>query len=282
MKIVIIQENGRHDANRNFRECFSLQRAFKKLNHECDVWGLNHDNFDIIPDWNSYDLIFNIENYDTTGWVPSFKSVTKPKKALWSIDAHCRGEEIFESTFKEGNYDYLLHSTKDFVKEDYHIWFPNAYDDSLIYPIDDAEKPIELGFCGNYVNRRTLLEKLQSVHGLHLDIFVIGDDMVKAINSYKCHFNLNIANDINYRSFETLGCGTLLLTNYNPQYDELGFVDGHNCLMYKTQEELEDKIRFVKTNNVEEIAKRGLKLSRQHTYDERVKSLLEKLDGTSL
>ena len=103
MKIIIIQENGRHDANRNFRECFSLQRAFKKLNHECDVWGLGHDNFDMIPDWNSYDLIFNIENYDTTGWVPSFKSTTKPKKAVWSIDAHCRGEEIFENTFKEGN-----------------------------------------------------------------------------------------------------------------------------------------------------------------------------------
>ena len=274
MNILVIQENGRHDANRNFRECFSLQRAFKKLNHECDVWGLNHDNFDIVPDWDSYDLIFNIENYDTTGWVPSLKPITKPKKVLWSIDAHCRGEKVFENTFKEGNYDYLLHSTKDFVKEDYHIWFPNAYDDSLIYPMDDVEKSIELGFCGNYVNRKALLEHLQNAHGLHLDIFVIGDAMVEAINSYKCHFNLNIANDINYRSFETIGCGTLLLTNYDKQYEELGFVDGENCFMYNDTEELQDKIKYIKGVDTSTIANNGLKLSKQHTYYERVKSLM--------
>ena len=84
---------------------------------------------------------------------------------------------------------------------------PNAFDDSLVKPLDIEQKH-ELGFCGNYVNRRSILEWLEQNHGLHLDIFVIGDDMVKSINSYKCHFNLNIANDINYRSFETIGCGT--------------------------------------------------------------------------
>lgn len=281
MKIIIIQENGRHDANRNFRECFSLQRAFKKLNHECDVWGLGHDNFDIIPDWNSYDLIFNIENYDTTGWVPSLRSTTKPKKALWSIDAHCRGEEVFESTFKEGNYDYLLHSTKDFVKEDYHIWFPNAYDDYLIFPMDDVDKTIDIGFCGSYANRHQLLEYLKTEHGVHLDIFVIGDAMVEAINSYKCHFNLNIGNDINYRSFETIGCGTVLLTNHNPQYEELGFEDGVNCLMYNTEETLTDHINMVKCKDMKDIAEAGLELAKKHTYDERVKSLMERFNAGS-
>lgn len=275
MRVLLIQENGRHDANRNYRECFCLKRSFEKYNHHCDVWGLGHENFDTKPDWESYDWIINLENYDQTGWVPSLSEVTKPKKFLWSIDAHCRGEEIYENTFRTGNYDVLLHSTKDFVTKDYHRWFPNAFDDSLVKPLDIEQKH-ELGFCGNYVNRRSILEWLEQNHGLHLDIFVIGDDMVKSINSYKCHFNLNIANDINYRSFETLGCGTLLLTNYNPQYDELGFVDGENCLMYKTQEELEEKIRFVKTNDVEEIAKKGLDLSRHHTYNRRIKQLLEK------
>jgi len=276
MKIIIIQENGRHDANRNFRECFSLQRAFKKLNHKCDVWGLDHDNFDMIPDWNSYDLILNIENYDTTGWVPSLKLITKPKKAVWSIDAHCRGEEIFENTFREGEYDYLLHSTKDFVKEDYHIWFPNGFDDNLIKPMD-VEKKYDLAFCGNYINRKPILEFLESEYGLHLDIFVIGDAMVEAINSYKCHFNLNIGNDINYRSFETIGCGTLLLTNYDKQYEELGFVDGENCFMYNDIDELQDKIKYIKGADTSTVANNGLKLSKQHTYYERVKSLMEKL-----
>lgn len=274
MKIIIIQENGRHDANRNFRECFSLQRAFKKLNHNCDVWGLNHDNFDVIPDWNSYDLILNIENYDTTGWVPSLNSITKPKKLLWSIDAHCRGEEVFENTFREGKYDYILHSTKDYVKKEHHLWFPNGFDDDLIKPMD-VDKKYDLAFCGNYVNRKSILEFLENEYGLHLDIFVIGNAMVEAINSYKCHFNLNIGNDINYRSFETIGCGTLLLTNYNKQYEELGFVDGENCFMYNDIEELQDKIKHIKGADTSTISNNGLRLSKQHTYYKRVSSLIE-------
>lgn len=276
MKILLIQENGRHDANRNYRECFCLQRAFVKLGHTCDVWGLGHPNFGQTPDWNSYDWIINLENYDERGWVPSLKQVKGVKKFLWSIDAHCRGEAVYERTFSEGNYDVLLHSTKDFVKRDYHKWFPNAFDDTLIKPIEGIEKKHLIGFCGNWVNRRPILEWLRDNHGLHLDIFVIGNDMVRAVNQYRCQFNLNIANDINYRSFETIGCGTLLLTNYNPQYEELGFIDGVNCFMYRTTEELVYRINEIKSDSIEyeEMADRGLSLSKQHTYLNRCISLV--------
>lgn len=277
MNILLIQENGHHDENRNFRECFCLQRSFSKLGHSCDVWGNLHDNFETVPDWESYDWIINLEQYNTK-WVPSLADVKSPKKFIWSIDAHFLGEEQVEKNYKEGNYDYILHSTKDFVKEDHHSWFANAYDDSLIFPMDDVDKTIDVGFCGSYANRKELLEHLQKEYGLHLDIFVIGNSMVKAVNSYKCHFNLNISNDINYRSFETIGCGTVLLTNYNPQYEELGFEDGVNCLMYNDEDSLTDYLSMVKYKDMEDIAKAGLELAKKHTYDERVKSLLEKFD----
>ena len=275
MKIIIIQENGRHEANRKYRECFCFQRAFTLLGHTCDVWGLNHSNYQQTPDWNSYDIIINIENYDQIGWVPSLKTASKPKKFLWSIDAHCRGEHVYEKTFAEGNYDILLHSTKDFVTKDYHVWFPNAFDDSLIKPLD-IEKTHDIGFCGNWVNRRSILEWLRDNHGIHLDIFVIGDEMVRVVNEYKCQFNLNIANDINYRSFETIGCRTLLLTNHNKQYEELGFVDGKNCLMYRSIEELVNKIQVIKSGqiDIDAISDRGYDLSKDHTYYNRCKMLL--------
>jgi hypothetical protein len=276
MKILLIQENGRHDANRHYRECFCLQRAFLSLGHDCDVWGLGHSNFEQTPDWNSYDWIINLENYDQRGWVPCLSQVTRPKKFLWSIDAHCRGEAIYEETFIRGKYDILLHSTKDFVKKEYHRWFPNAFDDTLIKPIVGIEKKHEIGFCGNWVNRRPILEWLRDNYGLHLDIFVIGDKMVRAVNEYKCQFNLNIANDINYRSFETIGCRTMLLTNYNHQYEELGFVDGENCLMYRSIEELVHKIQEIKSGkiDIDVISGRGYELSKEQTYYNRCKSLL--------
>ena len=138
MKILIIQENGRHDKNRNYRECFALQRAFLKLNLNCDVWGLGHSNFNTNIDFQSYDLIINLENYGN-GWEPNLNSINT-KKILWSIDSHVRGEQPFITEFQRGGYNLLLHSTKDYVNENYKIWFPNAYDDTLIKPLEVEKK----------------------------------------------------------------------------------------------------------------------------------------------
>jgi len=169
--ILLIQENGRHELNKNYRECFSLQRAFANCGYNADVWGLGHDNYTNIPIWESYDLIINLENYDEQNWVPNLSKIKNPIKCLWSIDAHCKGEYVYENTFLKGNYDYLLHSTKDFVVKPYHIWFPNSYDDELIKPLN-LEKTIDFGFCGNYVNRKELLEWLKNNYNLKLDIFM--------------------------------------------------------------------------------------------------------------
>ena len=65
MKFLIIQENGRHEISKHLRECNSMQRAFIKCGAECDVWGLGHENYNTVPDYNSYDVIINLENYDT-------------------------------------------------------------------------------------------------------------------------------------------------------------------------------------------------------------------------
>ena len=66
MNVLIIQENGRHDGNRNFRECFCAQRAFIHHGHAATVWGLGHSNYEERPDYQSYDLIINLENYEKT------------------------------------------------------------------------------------------------------------------------------------------------------------------------------------------------------------------------
>ena len=213
-RILIIQENGRHEKNRNFRECFCMSRSLVNMGHEVLVWGLGHDNYDKKPDFNSYDIILNLENYDSTGWVPNLSEFKNPKKYLWSIDTHCTGTKALLDTF-------------------------NCYDDRLIYPA--APKSTFIGFCGSLLNRAQILDYLEANYDLKKDIFVLGSDMVEVVSSYYVHFNLNLSNDINYRSFETLGCGTLLLTNCNPQYEALGFVDGYNCLMYKDEKDLFDK-----------------------------------------
>jgi hypothetical protein len=283
MKILIIQENGRHEANRNYRECFCFERAFKRLQiNDVTVWGLGHDNYESKPDYNSFDLIINLENYDETGWLSETQEqVAKSDafKMLWSIDAHCRGEELYEQYFKEGNYNILLHSTKDFVKKPYHRWLPNCYDDTLIKSLWE-EKKYFLGFCGNESPTRTPIlnyfEKLLK-NNFKKDIFVIGDEMVKAINSYMIHFNINVGNDINYRSFETIGCGTILLTNDNYQYKELGFVNGYNYISYNSLDEIPNILEYYskKGEDLDSIAQKANVLARKHTYVDRVKMILD-------
>ena len=288
MKILIIQENGRHDANRHLRECFSLQRAFPST-VECDVWGLGHDSPE--PDFESYDLIINLENYDETGWVPDLSEVRSPKKFLWAIDSHVRGHVHYRKEFERGKYDHILQATKFFVDEN-STWLPNAYDDEYIKPLG-IPKNVDVGFCGNINNRQGLLDFVKEQLGsCQTDVMVLGDAMVEAINSYKIHMNANIGSDINYRNFETLGCGTVLATvahNFEQrvQYEELGFVDGENCILFGpgnnallSEKPIEETISTLKQVLVDDefrtsIEKNALELAKKHTYKERAKTIIE-------
>jgi len=273
MNVLIIQENGKHEKNKQFRECFSMARALNRQGCEVDVWGKGHSSYNNVPRWEFYDLIVNLENYDLSGWVPDLSATSRPKKMLWVIDAHCRGMEPYVNTFVNGKYDLMLQSTKDFLDKD-SVWFPNCYDGHLVSPISDKKHFI--GFCGSLLNRGPMLDLLEKKYLLKKDIWVLGEDMVRVVSSYRIQFNMNLANDINYRSFETIGCGTLLLTNKNPQYDELGFVDGVNCLIYENFKMLCDKIDYC-INNLEDVGKmsdKGLELAKRHTYDVRAKKLI--------
>jgi hypothetical protein len=274
MKILLIQENGRHNENRHFRECFCLKRGFEKLGHNVTVWGLGHDNYNDIIDFDSFNLIINLENYDYSGWVPSLSNINTIK-FLWCIDAHVEGETSYNTKFNKDNYNLLLHSTKDYVNDKHKVWFPNAFDDTLISHRSVIKK-CDVGFCGSLLNRSNYLNLLSSNFNFIYDNFVIGDSMVNTINSYKIHWNCNLSNDINYRSFETIGCGTPLVTNYNYQYEELGFIDGVNVMMYKDNNEMILKInQLLSDDNLREsIGKSGLELSKQHTYEKRCETLI--------
>ena len=192
-----------------------------------------------------------------------------------------RGEKIFEDTFASGRYDLLLHSTRDFVRSRHHRWFPNAFDDTLLKPQEGVKKKHFIGFCGNLINRGPLLDYMDSQSfKIKRDIFVIGKAMVNAINSYSIHFNYNINNDINYRTFETIGCKTALLTNSNPFLEELGFVNSENCILYDDPKQIPPVLNLYKNRPdlLASIADKGYALSKLHTYEKRVGLILDFYD----
>jgi len=285
MNVLIIQEAARNEKNKEYRESLCIQRALSKIEGiKSMVWGLNypsfHTPFEYFEKW--ADIIFIIENYDS-GWLPMEKIKSSKKlKIFWSIDSHCvlkqhqkMCEALGINILLNSSEQYLPHF-KDLV--DKCFWFPNSHCDEIIRPLN-KEKTVDLGFCGNIVNRGDILKYLEKF-SIKKDIFVIGDDMVEAINSYKIHFNKNISDDINYRTFETTGCGTMLLTNKTPNLDKL-FEIGKEIETYDSLEELDEKIIYYLNNPNKriEIEKAGLeRVKKEHTYLNRMKFILGEIN----
>jgi hypothetical protein len=281
MKWLLIQSGLTGQANENYRECVIMRQTLEELGQEAVVWGLNHANFESVIDVNKFDVVFTLENYGD-GWMPDLASI-KPYKIMWSIDAHVRGMEPFEHMFNQGKYNLMLNSTLDYVTQPHHVWFPNYVDNIHMKKLDDVTKTTFMGFCATKFNnnhpRNQVAEFLVASEGLQWD-YLLGEAMVTAINSYNVHFNMNIEGDVNFRNFETLGCGTALLTNDNHQYPLLKFVDGENYFAYRSQDELVDKIKYLR-NNPEEIvrvANNGLLLAQQHTLKNRMQTLIKYLE----
>lgn len=88
MKILIIQEKGRHAKNWQFRESLSFKKSFDKIGVNSVVWGLNYPNYNLKFEEVSKDcdVILLIENYDN-GWLPNISNF-KGLKLFWSIDSH--------------------------------------------------------------------------------------------------------------------------------------------------------------------------------------------------
>lgn len=282
MKIVIIQEAGRHEKNKNFRESLCLERGLNKIEGiEVIVWGLGYESFSTpfsqIENW--CDVIFVIENY-TPDWLPKNEIKKSNKlKIYWSIDSHCVLKSHVNLCEMLG-INILLNSTENYIrhfsgKVEKSFWFPNCYPDELIHPLGN-EKIYDIGFCGNELNRIGYINYL-SKYNIKKDIFVIGNDMVEAINSYKIHFNRNLKDDINYRTFETLGCGTFILTNHTDGLEKL-FTIGEEIITYDNINDLDEKITYYLTNEEERkrIERNGYeKVKSNHTYSERAKTLVD-------
>ena len=291
MRILLVQERGRHTANREFREARCLQRAFARLGVSATVWGLGHPNFvwPFAEVARGADVVLLLENYDEMGWLPD---LTAPRalRAFWSIDSHCALAAHVRVCARQ-RIHLLLSSTEGYLAH-YRApgrrceWFPNAYPSDLVRPLPEVAKTHDLGFCGNVLDRGPWLAALTAEFGLRVVSFAtsnglnhaaIGRGMVWAVNSFRMHWNRNLADDINYRTFETLGCGTLLLTNHTPGLERLFDLDRH-LVVYDGLDDLRARVRALLADpaRVLAVAAAGhAHAQRHHTYDVRARQFLE-------
>lgn len=243
-------------------------RAFRRLGIPCEVWGLGYDNY-TVPFQEiarNYDVIFVVENYDETGWVPDLSSY-KHLKIHWAIDCHVRGIPRYLDFYKKSNINIHLNSSEQHVHHftgvcERAYWFPNAYPADLIMPKPEIAKTVAIGFCGTMsADRPIWTSTLEQRYGdrFKKDVFVIGDEMVDTVNSYRIAVNKSNADDLNYRVFETLGPKTFLLTNIVPNIERL-FKNREHCVFYESIEEMTRMIDYYLEHGVEaeQIAAQGV------------------------
>ena len=282
-RLLIIQENGRHARNQKFRECFALQRAFAELGVHAEVWGLGHKNYasDFPALAATFDAVLSLENYDS-GWHPDLAPLKIPKM-FWCFDAHVHPERLLQFA-RSNRFDAVFSATQHYVSRFARVaggaqWLPNAADHFLLDRMYPVERSVPLGFCGNTGNRGEWLQFLQQQHGLQQAQMVLGPDMVRAVNSYQVHWNRNMGLDINYRTFETLACGSFLLTNYTPGLEQL-FNIGEHLAVYAQRADLERQLQdyLHAPEECERIARAGYAHVRsQHTYVRRAQQILSVL-----
>jgi spore maturation protein CgeB len=144
----------------------------------------------------------------------------------------------------------------------------------------DTQKNYDVGFCGNINNRGEWINEINKNFNFKLDEFVIGRDMVNSINSYKIHFNRNILDDLNYRTFETLGCKTFLITNETPGLRDLFEIDKH-LVTYDSIHDLFEKINYYLNNPIErvKIESNGYDhVLQNHTYKKRMEYFVNEIN----
>jgi len=284
MKILILQSAGKHEANKKYRECLCMWRALNRIDGvEAMIWGPGHDTyqkpFAEMAIW--ADAVLVLENYWAKPWLPDMKHI-KALKLFWSIDAHIAMKRHAGIVNRLG-IDIVLNSTGRYVKNfksggRKSLWFPNCYPADLIGPRKKVAKRFDVGFCGSMVRGRDKwIKELSRQIGLQCDIFVLGDAMVTAINSYHIHWNRNYSCDVNYRTFETLGCRTCLVTNNTDRLKDM-FHLGKHLIVYHDIADCIAKIRELqhdpaKTNRIAEAGYEHVKA--HHTYDNRAQQLVD-------
>lgn len=291
MKILIIQERERNPDMYRFREALSLQRAFKKIKVDSTVFGLNYPDFASSTTYKalekSADAIILLENYENTTkpWIPDLSKSSK-LKIFWAMHSHVN---LYNHVglAKKHKIDLVLCSIESFqhhfpfAKTEY---LPNAVDHELIKPANNfyKERKHNLGFCGNTVNenRECWLKHLDKKYGIKKNIGVYGKSMTKAIRSYWIHWNRNIGEDINLRTFETLACKTVLFTNHTENIDTL-FSPGKDLVVYKDSTDFEKKFLYMIENpdEMHQMADNGYEhVIKNHTYIQRaitIKKIIE-------
>lgn len=200
--------------------------------------------------------------------------------------------DLFEKVFVTYHKPFaeLYPEVWSFHREKIH-WIPHCVSDEMV-SIFNQTPVVKIGLLGNTVGKvypnRAYLKSLKetsefkdmisekahpSKKYLPVDYNkssnLVGQQYFNALNKFLCNFTCSLIYGYTVcKYFEIAYTGSLLLCD--PTHDnleELGFIDMKTCMIYKTQSEIADKIRWIldpaNRKEVDEIRKAGYNLIRE-------------------
>ena len=181
---------------------------------------------------------------------------------------------------------FLAHGHGLRMGEDNVTWLPCAYDPAWFAGGPDwANRTVDAAMIGYpYEERMALIYGLRermpdltSNYGLS-----IYPDYQAAYRTAKLSLVRSVAGDVAQRVFETAAMGALVVMDECADCEPLGLVDNENCLMYRSQAEFFDRVRWALSHQdeAEQIAQAGQAWALPQTWDARVQTIINWVEGT--
>jgi hypothetical protein len=157
------------------------------------------------------------------------------------------------------------------------VYLPYAYD-PLWHAPEKQERLFDVCLLGlHYAQRNTLIDQLR-LNGVkvYYDLGPCFDEARAIINQAPVGINWSSKNDLTARVFELLGMRRLAVVNEVPDLPRF-FRDGRDLVTFKGLHDAQEKILHYLANEdqLRAIAGQGHKTVEPHTWDARIKTILE-------
>jgi glycosyltransferase involved in cell wall biosynthesis len=173
-------------------------------------------------------------------------------KFAWLVDTHKK--PLFHAAIaREMDLTFFAMKTWGHVLEGQTQWLPLHCDSVIFHPVE-APREFDIAFVGSQTWRADPIASIARRHGLRVHVGSTPGPREKSETAAiyartRLIFNRHVTNDLNFRVFEAMACGRVLLTDaqWNGQYDL--FEDGKHYVLYKDDRDLEAQVlRYVRND----------------------------------
>ncbi len=168
--------------------------------------------------------------------------------------------------------------------KDHIHWMPFACDTEVIRPVS-TDRDLDIAFVGKLVSetheRMRITKEISRRWKINPQRYFPQTEIPHIYSRAKIVLNLPLKDDLNFRTFEAMSCGALLLTRRISNGQEVLFEEGRHYAAFSSEDELYNKVDYYLSHDDERsrIAAQGLaEVQAKHTLQLRLSGLLKTIN----